>query len=93
MEKLKGRNLLSIKDLNSDELKKLLELATELKSGKKNIKCNKVLGLLFSKASTRTRVSFTVAMYQLGGQVIDLNPNVTQVSRGELLIDTARVLG
>lgn len=93
MEKLKGRNLLSIKDLNSDELKKLLELATELKSGKKSIKCNKVLGLLFSKASTRTRVSFTVAMYQLGGQVIDLNPNVTQVSRGELLIDTARVLG
>lgn len=93
MEKLKGRNLLSIKDLNSDELKKLLELATELKSGKKNIKCNKVLGLLFSKASTRTRVSFTVAMYQLGGKVIDLNPNVTQVSRGELLIDTARVLG
>ena len=93
MEKLKGRNFLSIKDLNSDELKKLLELATELKSGKKNIKCNKVLGLLFSKASTRTRVSFTVAMYQLGGQVIDLNPNVTQVSRGELLRDTARVLG
>ena len=93
MEKLKGRNLLSIKDLNSDELKKILELATELKSGKKSIKCNKVLGLLFSKASTRTRVSFTVAMYQLGGQVIDLNPNVTQVSRGELLIDTARVLG
>ena len=41
MEKLKGRNLLSIKDLNSDELKKLLELATELKSGKKNIKCNR----------------------------------------------------
>lgn len=93
MEKLKGRNLLSIKDLNSDELKKLLELATELKSGKKNLKCNKVLGLLFSKASTRTRVSFTVAMYQLGGQVIDLNPNVTQVSRGEVLRDTARVLG
>jgi ornithine carbamoyltransferase len=53
---------------------------------------NKVLGLMFSKASTRTRVSFTVAMYQLGGQVIDLNPSVTQVSRGEPLVDTARVL-
>jgi ornithine carbamoyltransferase len=53
---------------------------------------NKILGLLFSKASTRTRVSFSVAMYQLGGQVIDLNPNVTQVSRGEPLVDTARVL-
>ena len=92
MDKLKGRDLLSLADLNSDELKEILDLATELKSGKKNLKCNKVLGLLFSKASTRTRVSFTVAMYQLGGQVIDLNPNVTQVSRGEPLIDTARVL-
>ncbi|OZH52490.1 ornithine carbamoyltransferase [Hydrocoleum sp. CS-953] len=92
MDKLKGRDLLSLADLNSDELTELLQLAGKLKSGKINLKCNKVLGLLFSKASTRTRVSFTVAMYQLGGQVIDLNPNVTQVSRGEPLVDTARVL-
>ncbi|NEQ36562.1 MAG: ornithine carbamoyltransferase [Okeania sp. SIO3I5] len=92
MDKLKGRDLLSLADLSSDELTELLQLAAELKSGKINLKCNKVLGLLFSKASTRTRVSFTVAMYQLGGQVIDLNPNVTQVSRGEPLVDTARVL-
>ena len=92
MEKLKGRDLLSLADLSSYELKELLKLAHQLKSGKKNLKCNKVLGLLFSKASTRTRVSFAVAMYQLGGQVIDLNPTVTQVSRGEPLIDTARVL-
>ncbi|GGA51447.1 ornithine carbamoyltransferase [Okeania sp. KiyG1] len=92
MDSLKGRNLLSLADLSSDELKELLQLAAKLKSGKINLKCNKVLGLLFSKASTRTRVSFTVAMYQLGGQVIDLNPNVTQVSRGEPLVDTARVL-
>ncbi len=92
MDTLKGRDLLSLADLNSDELKELLQLAAQLKSGKINLKCNKVLGLLFSKASTRTRVSFTVAMYQLGGQVIDLNPNVTQVSRGEPLADTARVL-
>lgn len=92
MDKLKGRDLLSLADLSSDELKELLQLAAQLKSGKINLKCNKVLGLLFSKASTRTRVSFTVAMYQLGGQVIDLNPNVTQVSRGEPLVDTARVL-
>ncbi|NES65838.1 MAG: ornithine carbamoyltransferase [Okeania sp. SIO2D1] len=92
MDSLKGRNLLSLADLSSDELKELLQLASQLKSGKINLKCNKVLGLLFSKASTRTRVSFTVAMYQLGGQVIDLNPNVTQVSRGEPLVDTARVL-
>ena len=92
MDKLKGRDLLSLADLSSDELKELLQLAAQLKSGQINLKCNKVLGLLFSKASTRTRVSFTVAMYQLGGQVIDLNPNVTQVSRGEPLVDTARVL-
>ena len=92
MDKLKGRDLLSLADLSSDELTELLQLAAQLKSGQINLKCNKVLGLLFSKASTRTRVSFTVAMYQLGGQVIDLNPNVTQVSRGEPLVDTARVL-
>ncbi|MGA9380513.1 MAG: ornithine carbamoyltransferase [Phormidium sp.] len=92
METLKGRDLLSLADLSPEELLQLLDLATQMKTKKVNIRCNKVLGLLFSKASTRTRVSFTVAMYQLGGQVIDLNPNVTQVSRGEPLQDTARVL-
>ncbi|MEA5551430.1 ornithine carbamoyltransferase [Anabaena cylindrica UHCC 0172] len=92
MAELIGRDLLGLADLNSTELQELLQLATQLKSQKLQLQCNKVLGLLFSKASTRTRVSFTVAMYQLGGQVIDLNPNVTQVSRGEPLQDTARVL-
>ncbi len=92
MAALIGRDLLSLADLSSGELQELLELATQLKSEKLKLHCNKVLGLLFSKASTRTRVSFTVAMYQLGGQVIDLHPNVTQVSRGEPIQDTARVL-
>ncbi|MBD2103336.1 ornithine carbamoyltransferase [Leptolyngbya sp. FACHB-261] len=93
MTELKGRDLLSLADLNRDELMGLLDLAAGMKAGKINRSHErKVLGLLFSKASTRTRVSFTVAMYQLGGQVIDLNPNVTQVSRGEPLADTARVL-
>jgi ornithine carbamoyltransferase len=92
MVALNGRDLLSLADLSSTELQELLQLATQLKSQKLKLHCNKVLGLLFSKASTRTRVSFTVAMYQLGGQVIDLNPNVTQVSRGEPVQDTARVL-
>jgi ornithine carbamoyltransferase len=82
MAALIGRDLLSLADLSSGELK----------SEKLKLHCNKVLGLLFSKASTRTRVSFTVAMYQLGGQVIDLHPHVTQVSRGEPIQDTARVL-
>ncbi|MEH1770023.1 MAG: ornithine carbamoyltransferase [Nostoc sp.] len=92
MAALLGRDLLSLVDISPMELQELLELATQLKSQQLRLQSNKVLGLLFSKASTRTRVSFTVAMYQLGGQVIDLNPNVTQVSRGEPLQDTARVL-
>jgi ornithine carbamoyltransferase len=92
MVALNGRDLLSLADLSSTELQELLQLATQLKSKQLNLRSHKVLGLLFSKASTRTRVSFTVAMYQLGGQVIDLNPNVTQVSRGEPVQDTARVL-
>lgn len=92
MQSLKGRDLLSLADFSIEELHFLIDLAVDLKSGKTKLQRNKVLGLMFSKASTRTRVSFTVAMYQLGGQVIDLNPNVTQVSRGEPLRDTARVL-
>ncbi|MDM9381430.1 ornithine carbamoyltransferase [Chlorogloeopsis sp. ULAP01] len=92
MAALSGRDLLSLADLSSQEVQELLQMATQLKSQQLRLRCNKVLGLLFSKASTRTRVSFTVAMYQLGGQVIDLNPNVTQVSRGEPVQDTARVL-
>ncbi|NWF61940.1 MAG: ornithine carbamoyltransferase [Fischerella sp.] len=92
MAALSGRDLLSLADLSSQEVQELLQMATQLKSQQLRLRCHKVLGLLFSKASTRTRVSFTVAMYQLGGQVIDLNPNVTQVSRGEPVQDTARVL-
>ncbi|MGD1913704.1 MAG: ornithine carbamoyltransferase [Rivularia sp. (in: cyanobacteria)] len=92
MTALSQRDLLSVADLSSVEVEELLQMATQLKSQQLKLRCNKVLGLLFSKASTRTRVSFTVAMYQLGGQVIDLNPNVTQVSRGEPVQDTARVL-
>lgn len=93
LKTLKGRDFLTLGDLSVEELGFLLDLAAEMKAGKINLQCpKKVLGLLFYKASTRTRVSFEVAMYQLGGQVIDLNPNVTQVSRGEPLVDTARVL-
>ncbi|MCU0534411.1 MAG: ornithine carbamoyltransferase [Hydrococcus sp. Prado102] len=91
-EVMKGRDVLGIADLSSKEIQDLLQLAAELKNGTRSPVCNKILGLLFYKASTRTRVSFTAAMYQLGGQVIDLNPNVTQVGRGEPISDTARVL-
>ncbi|MBE9222084.1 ornithine carbamoyltransferase [Cyanobacterium stanieri LEGE 03274] len=92
MTNLTGRDLLNITDLNTAEIKTILDLATDLKNGKKEFNCNKTLGLLFYKASTRTRVSFSVAMYQLGGNVIDLNPSRTQVGRGEPIQDTARVL-
>ncbi len=90
---LQGRDLLSSADLSASETRTLLALATELKSGQRQIDLGgKVLGLIFSKASTRTRVSFTVAMARLGGQTLDLNPSVTQVGRGEPIADTARVL-
>lgn len=89
---LLGRDLLSMADLSADEVHGLLSLAIDLKAGKVNPQCRKVLGLLFQKASTRTRVSFSVAMFQLGGQVLDLNASTTQVGRGEPTIDTARVL-
>jgi len=92
LEGLRGRDVLSMADLSSAEIEVLLTLATQMKAGDRQWRCQKVLGLLFYKASTRTRVSFSVAMYQLGGQVLDLNPSVTQVGRGEPLSDTARVL-
>ncbi len=93
MAALKGRSLLSLADLTTDEMLHLLDTAARIKSGEINPQCpQKILGLVFKKASTRTRVSFTAAMYRLGGQVIDLNANLTQIGRGEPTADTARVL-
>jgi ornithine carbamoyltransferase len=90
---LRGRDLLSSADLSSDQSLALLQLAADLKAGRATINLGgKTLGLIFSKSSTRTRVSFTVAMARLGGQTIDLNPQVSQVGRGEPVADTARVL-
>lgn len=93
MTGLKGRDFLSMADIKPSEMARLLQLAARLKSGKLQPSCDrKVLGLLFRKSSTRTRVSFSSAMWQLGGQVLDLNVSLTQVSRGEPVKDTARVL-
>jgi ornithine carbamoyltransferase len=90
---LRGGDLLSSADLSREQTLALLQLAAELKSGQRQIDlAGKVLGLIFTKASTRTRVSFSVAMARLGGQTLDLNPQVTQVGRGEPVADTARVL-
>ena len=93
LEGLSGRDLLSSADLSAVQTGALLRLAADLKSGRRRIDLGgKTLGLIFSKSSTRTRVSFTVAMARLGGQTLDLNPQVTQVGRGEPVADTARVL-
>ncbi len=93
LEGLRGQDLLSSADLSAEHTRALLLLAADLKSGRQQIHLGgKTLGLIFSKSSTRTRVSFTVAMARLGGQTLDLNPQVTQVGRGEPVADTARVL-
>ncbi len=93
LSSIKGKHFLSSEDLNQDELLALMNLATQLKNGDRRIDLgNRVLGLIFSKASTRTRVSFQVAMARLGGQTIDLNPQISQLGRGEPIKDTSRVL-
>ena len=93
LEELKGRDFLSSTDASAEQTAALLQLASDLKAGRRQINlAGRSLGLIFSKASTRTRVSFTVAMARLGGQTIDLNPQVSQVGRGEPVADTARVL-
>jgi ornithine carbamoyltransferase len=93
LAELKGRDFLSSTDTTAEQTAALLQLASDLKAGRTRIDLDgRTLGLIFSKASTRTRVSFTVAMARLGGQTIDLNPQVSQVGRGEPVADTARVL-
>jgi len=91
--KLVNKNFLSSLDITTDELIHILELAKNFKNKDLNIEFkNKVLGLIFDKASTRTRVSFQVAMSRLGGTTIDLNPTTSQIGRGEPIKDTSRVL-
>ena len=86
-------NFLSSLDISKDEIYHIFELAKKFKIKDLDIKLSdKVLGLIFDKSSTRTRVSFQVAMSRLGGTTIDLNPNTSQIGRGEPIQDTARVL-
>ena len=93
MNKLANRNFLSSLDISKEEFFYILNLAEKFKKKELNIKLeDKVLGLIFDKSSTRTRVSFQVAMSRLGGSTIDLNPNTSQIGRGEPIKDTARVL-
>ena len=91
------RHFLSLLDLSSDELNRLIQRAIELKrmqhAGEiyEPLK-NRVLGMIFEKSSTRTRVSFETGMAQFGGSSIFLSPRDTQLGRGEPIEDTARVL-
>ena len=94
---LKGKDLLSIHDLTTEEVYEILDLAKELKAKQKagiehHILKGKTLGMIFQKSSTRTRVSFEVGMYQLGGTALFLSGNELQIGRGEPIKDTARVL-
>ena len=92
-KKLANNKFLSGLDLSNEEILDILELAENIKSKKLDFDFkNKVLGLIFDKSSTRTRVSFQVAMSRLGGTTIDLNPTTSQIGRGEPIKDTARVL-
>ena len=91
------KHLLKLMDWSAQEITEVLNLADQLKFEKKNgiehhhLK-GKTLGMIFSKSSTRTRVSFEVGMYDLGGQALFLSSRDLQIGRGEPVEDTARVL-
>jgi ornithine carbamoyltransferase len=88
------KHFLAIPDFDRDGLYGLLDLAHRLKSGEEKGKplAGKTLGMIFQKSSTRTRVSFEVGMYQLGGHALFLSSRDIQLGRGEPLSDTARVM-
>ena len=94
------KSFLSVADVSEQELTALLDRTGQLKSllhkgtvNELNILRNKIVGLLFEKPSTRTRTGFEVAVDRLGGKVIYLASSETQLSRGEPVKDTARILG
>jgi ornithine carbamoyltransferase len=90
---LSGRDLLRISDLAPAEAEGILDLAAELREQPRQpLLPGATLGLYFAKHSTRTRVSFSAAMTQLGGAAVPLTPEELQLSRGESLPDTARAL-
>ncbi len=91
------RHFLTLKDLSSDELVQIIDRAIELKALHRTGKAgepfkNKILGMIFEKSSTRTRVSFEAGMAQLGGSALFLSSRDTQLGRGEPIEDSARVL-
>lgn len=94
---LRGKDLLSIHDLSTDEVAEILDFAAELKTMQNagvehKLLAGKTLGMIFEKSSTRTRVSFEVGIFQLGGTGLFLSSKDLQLGRGEPIKDTARVL-
>ena len=93
LQKLRGKSFLSIEDFDALQIISLIDLAIRLKNKEVNFDFSKkVLGLIFEKSSTRTRVSFQVAMKRLKGSSLEINPNNSQIGRGEPIRDTVRVL-
>ena len=91
------KHLLKLGDLSKEEIVEILDLADKLKYEKKNgiehhLLKGKTLGMIFQKSSTRTRVSFEVGIFDLGGTALFLSPRDLQIGRGEVIQDTARVL-
>src|SRR3954449_10735584 len=88
------RDFLQIPDFSRDEINSLFDIADRMKAGKFKDKplAGKTMAMIFMKASTRTRVSFEVGTYQLGGHALFLSPRDVQLGRGEPIADTARVL-
>ena len=88
------RDFLAITDLTRDEVVRLFDLARRMKAGtfRETPLAGKTLAMIFAKSSTRTRVSFEVGAYQLGGQALFLSSRDIQIGRGEPIPDTARVL-
>jgi len=92
---MKQRHLLSLKDYSRGDIDEIYDLARKLKADRgayrESLK-GKTLGMIFQKPSTRTRVSFEVGMFQLGGAALFLGSDAIQLNRGETIADTARVL-
>lgn len=91
-----SKDLISIHDLSKEEILQLFELAARMKASPNDYRTSlagKTLAMIFQKSSTRTRVSFEVGIYQLGGLGLFLSSNDIQLGRGETIQDTARVLG
>jgi len=95
--KLKTKNLLTLAELTPNEFLGLIDSSIQLKKELKKGICksllkNKTLTMIFQKPSTRTRVSFEIGMFQLGGHAVNLSSNDMQLSRGESIEDTAKTL-